>query len=65
MIITVDITVRFSDYVCLILTLSSMPFCVGKISVLAAAQDQRVAALCLLDPVDNTGTNDRSEVLRA
>ncbi|GAQ77704.1 Hypothetical protein KFL_000020650 [Klebsormidium nitens] len=26
----------------------------GKISVLAAAQDQRVAALCLLDPVDNT-----------
>lgn len=42
-----------------------MPFCVGKISVLAAAQDQRVAALCLLDPVDNTGTNDRTEVLRA
>ena len=26
----------------------------GKLSVLAAAVDPRVVALCLLDPVDNT-----------
>lgn len=26
----------------------------GKVSVLAAAQDQRVKAVCLIDPVDNT-----------
>ena len=26
----------------------------GKVSVLAAQQDSRVAALCLIDPVDNT-----------
>jgi hypothetical protein len=32
--------------------------------VLAAAQDQRVAALCLLDPVDNTGMTELSEELR-
>lgn len=27
----------------------------GKLSVLAAARDERVRAVCLLDPVDNTG----------